>query len=755
MAKSVYTAVARMPRFTKMIRWTRSWLGGRNRWAVILGLFVAADLGLLVLFNSGLEVLSAARAYVGGEGLYSKSQKEAVSHLRDFAESRSDADYLLYQAAIAVPLGDRDARIEMEKPVPDLAVVYAGLTQGKNDPADLSRMVWLFRTFRHVSYIARAVDIWTVGDADVQLLQGAAERLRNELGGPNPRPETLNRSLTEIAAINSDLAVLEDSFSSTLGTAARWVQSVLLVAEGLGSALVLGAGSLGTWRLMRHLSQSEERFRKQYKGLPLPTYSWLQVGDDFVLLDFNDAAEAIADGQIRNAIGSTASEHYADRPEILAELRACVTEQRTFRRDTNYRFSDTTRERQLAFTYVFVPPRTVMVHTEDVTEARHAEQQREAMAQSEKLRALGQMASGIAHDLNQSLMLVASYSDLARQALMEDSPNMAELDDLLTTTTQAALDGGETVKRLLLFTRAAPKHDSQPVDLSKVVRDAARLTAPRWRDAAQAEGRPINLHIEAEGTPIIQGSPSQLRELMTNLIFNAVDALPMGGAIRLNVLAEDGQGIVEVIDSGVGMSAELQARVFEPFFTTKGEAGTGLGLAMVFGIVEQHGGRIEVRSARGDGTTFRMRFPLMSEPAAETVLEPSPTSPAQVEPFRLLRILAVDDEPMMIKAVVRMLKPSGHLVSVAGSGEEALQKLAEQTFDVVVSDVGMGAGMNGWELADAVKRRWPHVRFLLATGWGAAIDPSEARSKGVEGVLAKPYHPVDLLRALQRTDRAA
>ncbi len=119
-----------------------------------------------------------------------------------------------------------------------------------------------------------------------------------------------------------------------------------------------------------------------------------------------------------------------------------------------------------------------------------------------------------------------------------------------------------------------------------------------------------------------------------------------------------------------------------------------------------------------------------------------------MEPPRPLRVLAVDDEPMMTKAVMRMLKPSGHLVSVASSGEEALEKLAKQPFDVVVSDMGMGAGMNGWELAEVVKRRWPNVRFLLATGWGAAVDPTEARARGVETVLSKPYRPIDLLQAL-------
>jgi CheY-like chemotaxis protein len=364
------------------------------------------------------------------------------------------------------------------------------------------------------------------------------------------------------------------------------------------------------------------------------------------------------------------------------------------------------------------------------------------------------MASGIAHDLNQSLMLVASYSDLARQALVQDPPNLAELEDLMTTTTQAALDGGEVVKRLLQFTRTAPEQDGQLVDLSKVVRDAAQLTAPRWSDAAQAEGRPINLQVEAEGHPTVQGSPGRLRELMINLIFNAIDALPTGGVIRLRALAEGGQGIIEVVDSGVGIRAEDQVRVFEPFFTTKGESGTGLGLAMVFGIVEQHGGHIEVRSAPGDGTTFRVTLPLV-EALAEVVLEPAPLPPAGVQPLLPLRILAVDDEPMMTKAVVRMLKPSGHVVIVAASGEEALERLAEQPFDVVMSDVGMGAGMNGWDLADAVKLRWPGVRFLLATGWGAAIDPAEATTRGVEAILSKPYHPRDLLHALASTDRAA
>ena len=187
----------------------------------------------------------------------------------------------------------------------------------------------------------------------------------------------------------------------------------------------------------RALRANEERFRKQYKGIPLPTYSWLQVGDDFVLQDYNDAAEAVTEGNIRDLIGRTASAWADELPEVMGDFRACVAEQRTLRRELRHRYRTTGLERQLVFTFVFVPPQTVMMHTEDVTEAREAEQQRKALAQSEKLRALGQMAGGIAHDLNQSLMLVASYSALARQALLQAPPNVAEAEDLLTTTTQA------------------------------------------------------------------------------------------------------------------------------------------------------------------------------------------------------------------------------------------------------------------------------------------------------------------------------
>jgi two-component system cell cycle sensor histidine kinase/response regulator CckA len=502
------------------------------------------------------------------------------------------------------------------------------------------------------------------------------------------------------------------------------------------------------------LLQSQERYRRQYKGIPIPTYSWRQVGDDFVMDDHNDAVAA-SFGNVAAWVGKLASDCLGAQSSGLAALRDCVAQQRTIRREAQRPHRVTGEPQTIALTYVFVPPDIVMVHVEDVTEARHAEQQQAALAQSEKLLALGQMASGIAHDLNQSLMLISSYGDLARKALDHDPLDVEELRDLFTTATQAALDGGETVKRLLMFTRTSGEIGHEAVDLSRLLSEAAHLTAPRWRDVAQVEGRPISLHVESAGNPTIEGSGARMREVMTNLIFNAVDALPAGGTIHLRASLEDGLAGVEVTDSGIGMSPDVQARVFEPFYTTKGESGTGLGLAMVFGIVQQHAGQISVRSTPGLGTTFRMTFPHIEvSPHLKSLPTPAESLATQ-RPARALRILAVDDEPAMTKAVSRMLRPAGHMVTLAGSGEEALELLADETFDVVLSDMGMGAGMNGWELVSVVKRDWPSVRFLLSTGWGAGIDPTEARTKGVEAVLAKPYSATELLRALAATAEPA
>jgi signal transduction histidine kinase len=384
-------------------------------------------------------------------------------------------------------------------------------------------------------------------------------------------------------------------------------------------------------------------------------------------------------------------------------------------------------------------------------EAVHEAERRAAMlAQAEKLGALGQMASGLAHDLNQALGIIAGYSELAQRELRREQPDVASLQESLSLIGQAAVEGGQRIAQLLTFARRQEEEgEAVPIPLSAILSEVAQLTAPRWRDAAQAEGRPIRVIVRTEGDVRVRGWRPVLRQALTNLVLNAVDALPNGGTIELVARYEAHAAVVEVVDSGTGMTPEVRARAFEPFFTTKGELGTGLGLAQVRAAVEQHGGAIELESEPGRGTTFRMRMP------PEFRMRTPPEAPDQAvaeapaaEPGRPQRVLVVDDEPRLSHMASLMLRQQGHQVATAASGEEALARLRAEWFDVLVTDLGLGTGMNGWELARQVRSRWPGTRIVLATGWAASIDDEQARATGVRAVVAKPYRISDLRRAI-------
>jgi len=380
----------------------------------------------------------------------------------------------------------------------------------------------------------------------------------------------------------------------------------------------------------------------------------------------------------------------------------------------------------------------------DNTARKEGQVVRQAHAHGERLRALGEMASGIAHDLNQSLALITGYSDMARQELSLDEPDVQRVREMVEITARAALEGGLALRGLLTFVRSQElMAEAQPIEVRELLLDVARLTAPRWRDASQVEGRPIHLSVDAPPDLAVLGSAAALREAITNLIFNAVDALPHGGSIHLRARRQEDRVIVEVRDSGTGIPPDVQPRIFDPFFTTKGERGTGLGLPQVLSIIERHMGSIDVDSDPSRGTTF-----YLSLPASDEMAEPRNTRSADwpaPPPRRAIHILVVEDEEQLARMASLVLTQRGHKVAVAPSGEVALALLDEEgPYDLVISDLGLGPGKNGWDVAEAVRNRWAGTRFVLVTGWGAAIDPGEARARGVDRVIAKPYRIAEL-----------
>jgi signal transduction histidine kinase/ActR/RegA family two-component response regulator len=362
--------------------------------------------------------------------------------------------------------------------------------------------------------------------------------------------------------------------------------------------------------------------------------------------------------------------------------------------------------------------------------ARELQASQQRVIQQERLRALGEMASGIAHDFNNALGMVLGFSELLlRPGALGDRRFVAEHLQLIHT---AAHDAAEVVKRLRDFSRPrAADEPLLPVQLNDLIAQVLSLTQPRWRDQRLAQGITIEVVTALRELPLVAAHPSELREGLANLVLNAVDAMPEGGTLTLRTRERGAQVLLEMSDTGLGMAPDVQARIFEPFFTTKGEQGTGLGLAMVHGIVQRHGGSIEVDSTPGQGTIFRILLPaaVQQDPLAA---EPEPLPRRQ----HTLRILLAEDELGLQKIMVSYLELDSHVVTAVGDGAAALARFDPAAFDLVITDLAM-PGLSGDQLAAAVKQRSPTTPVIMLTGFGDQANGREPPA-GVELVASKP-----------------
>ncbi len=377
------------------------------------------------------------------------------------------------------------------------------------------------------------------------------------------------------------------------------------------------------------------------------------------------------------------------------------------------------------------------------------------LVRAEKLRALGQMAAGIAHDLNNMLAAILGQVELLRLRMAAPEEALAGLDML----EKAATDGAHIVRRLQGFARQQPAGRLAPCDLAAVAQEAVEFTRPRWRDEPQRRGVAIEVRTALADLPPILGDAPEVREVLINLILNAVDAMPMGGTLTLTahqmpgrpgdlatwqsvpvfaqlpdrpVAGSPGVGCVElaVTDTGIGMPDQVRERIFEPFFTTKGVQGTGLGLSVVYGIMERHGGYIAVASTPGQGTTFTLRFQVAPR---ETSVAPKANRPRR--PAR--RLLLIDDDPAVRQTIAGLLRSAGDTVLEAEGGLAGLAHLAEGPVDLVLTDLGMPE-MTGWDVARAVRSREPKLPVVLLTGWGDSLTVSGEERKLVAEILSKP-----------------
>ncbi|HEV8014865.1 MAG TPA: ATP-binding protein [Stellaceae bacterium] len=380
-------------------------------------------------------------------------------------------------------------------------------------------------------------------------------------------------------------------------------------------------------------------------------------------------------------------------------------------------------------------------------------QSRQTVMQQERLRALGQMASGIAHDINNAISPMALHT----QSLLETGGNLSpRIRSYLQIVSRVTDDVTATVARMREFYRERdPQMILSPVDLNQLAGEVIDLTRARWSDMPQRAGVTIEMRADlAAGLPPAQGIASEIREALTNLIFNAVDALPQGGRLTVRTgfagsPAAD-RVAIEIIDTGIGMDEHTRRRCLEPFFTTKGERGTGLGLAMVYGAAQRLGAELEIESELGRGTTFRMVFAI-AEMIAAAASRPA-AGPASLPS---LRILIIDDDPVILDSMRLVLELDGHTVTAANDGRAGVDTFrtaytAGEAFSVVITDLGMPY-MDGHEVARAIKALSAATPVILLTGWGRRMTGERELPDNVDRTLDKPPKLPELREALADT----
>ncbi|HTG88038.1 MAG TPA: ATP-binding protein [Pyrinomonadaceae bacterium] len=364
-------------------------------------------------------------------------------------------------------------------------------------------------------------------------------------------------------------------------------------------------------------------------------------------------------------------------------------------------------------------------HTRDVA-------QREQEIHAQKMAALGELSFGVAHNVNNTLTGILGRAQL----VLRNSSDPAKVEAGLELIIKSAEDGAHIIRRIQDFARQRPSREFESISVAELLKDACEMTRPRWE--SRSEFAPIRFALHADCQAFIKGDPVELREVLVNMVYNAVDAMPSGGEVRVSTQETRERVVICITDTGTGMTPEVKQRLFDPFFTTKGKAGTGMGLAVSFGIIRRHEGSIEVDSEPGRGTTFKISLPKVVLAVANT--EQNVVIAGTTTAEDRMRVLVVDDETHVREVLIEALEAEGCEVISAPSGEVALALFDqyEGNFDAVFTDIGMPE-MSGWELVTEIRERSKTIPLAIVSGWADAISVQTRNAVNADWVVAKPF----------------
>jgi PAS domain S-box-containing protein len=535
------------------------------------------------------------------------------------------------------------------------------------------------------------------------------------------------------------------------GTLLDIEQSVTFLRDSEGNL----TGSVSSFRDITERKQSREALEeseKRYHNLIEFANIGIIVAEKNKITHMNRNAAEIYGYSKDELVGQSPSilvpkQHREKHKQLLKNHSVQGKEIKMIHEEEGIRKDGTTFPLEVSFALTNPEEDTVIAVMRDITNRKEMENK---LLQSEKLKSLGELAGGVAHDFNNVLAAILGRVQLLKMqfnppdGIPEQRKSMINLIKSLGVIEKASFDGAETVRRIQEFARKrADDKDFTQIEINELLENSLEFTRMRWKDQTESKGISVDIQREFSQLAPTLGSASELREVFTNIINNALDAMPEGGALKIATCKEDDLIVINIADTGVGIPEAIMDRIFDPFYTTKGVRSTGLGMSISYGIINRHKGTIGVESREGQGTTFTIKLPVIEE--FSTTKE---QKQAILLKQRKARILIVEDEEEVRKLLAEILAIGEHEVEVAANGTQGLELFEKGSFDLVFTDLGM-PDLSGWEVAKKIKAINGKVPIVLVTGWNVEIEDDEKRNNHVDRVIQKPFQLDQVLSAVQ------
>jgi two-component system cell cycle sensor histidine kinase/response regulator CckA len=717
----------------------------------------------LVYFSSGFS--SAARAYVQGEGTWSKAQKEATIRLQEYAASRDEKDYQAFLDCLSVQLGDRIAREELEKPQPNYTAMYAGFRQGKIAEADIPGMITLFRKLRKTKEIDTAVGIWTAADGYIEEFRQQGAQLHEAIAEKSASKQETAALTHKIEETDAKLTPLENAFSIALSAGARRVERLLNIGLPLSGCLLLGLGVIVSLIVVQQVEASmAERGKaesvareseKRYRELLENANDMIYVHDlEGNFISWNRKAEDLSGYKMSETKALRIMDLVAPEDRALAE--EMLAKKLTGKGSAPYTLRLVSKEGkrhevEVSSRLLYENGRATGVQgiARDLTERQRLEAE---LLQAQKMEAVGRLAGGIAHDFNNILMIVRGYAEILLERLHPEDPLHGQAAQIMKAGNRAA----ELTQRLLGFSR---KQVFEPkiLNVNDVVSEISKMLPTLL--GAHVD---FSLELSADAGNV-NADPIQMEQVLINLAVNSRDAMPQGGKLIISTAARDLEGDTSgeqpavlpgryaeicVRDSGCGIDKETVRHIFEPFFTTKDkDKGTGLGLSTVYGIVKRSGGYILVSSEAAFGTTMRIYLPLVEREVESRI----PDAKANGEMRGTGTVLIAEDEQALRELVGARMRAEGYKVLEAENGEEALAIAGRYKGDIqlLLTDVIMPK-LRGPELASRLRLRYPGMKVIYMSGYTESALAQDGMLERNTVLLQKPFTVKKILEVIQQ-----